>query len=464
MAFDFAGTDVVTRASVTPGDVVTWAAWVNFTTFNGFNAIFMHGGQVTTGAGRNRRGGLLLWFDSGNTNLYWTTGRETSQGDASITVSMSTATWYHVAVVYNYTTFAVKLYLNGQIVLDTTVSGSGAPTADGQTLYIGNTAINDASMTGKIQDLAVWSRALTNAEIIQVYSYGVKEIGTTGLYGYWRMRANPVADATDYSSNNRNGTNSGAASSADGPIPGSKAFVRAIGAPTATSQNQTISPDAPTCEIDDILYAVIYQNDNLSLTTVPADWAEVRAPVNNGTGMRASLYWKRAVAGDSGAGFTFGKSSDNNTLFYGYIFAVGGVKKTGDPHDTGSIPASVNTPAVDACTYPAYDPNATDVHVFFVGYYANDQTAAEPLVMSGTNPSPGQQVNIESSVGADASLFLLDGDNNGEAIASRNHGTSSATDAVSVGITFAVIPHVEPLPTSLPSVGHLRGMVPHLVR
>lgn len=216
MAFEILGTDVLTRTSMAPGDQVTWAAWVKFTAFNSFNTIFLHGGQVTSGGSRDRRGGLLIWNNSGEINLYWTTGRATSQGDAAIAVPTLTAgAWHHVAVAYDYTTFIAKIYLNGVKVFDGAVGGSGAATTDSRTLNVGNTAFTDSPLNGRMQHLAVWSRILTDTEIADIHTRTAIDGHETSLYGYWPFLPIPTSLPTDVSGNSRDLTNSGAASVVD---------------------------------------------------------------------------------------------------------------------------------------------------------------------------------------------------------------------------------------------------------
>lgn len=92
------------------------------------------------------------------------------------TTPLSTG-WYHGAVVYNGTT--LKVYLNG--VEDGTENYSAEPADGSGDAYIGgNTATH--IFNGKITEVAIFNRALTLAEIQDIYNYGlsgVQGVGTT---------------------------------------------------------------------------------------------------------------------------------------------------------------------------------------------------------------------------------------------------------------------------------------------
>ena len=449
MAFEFLGTDVATRASVTLGDEVTFAAWIKITSFNTFHPIFMHGGQIATGASRNRRGGLLIWRDGANSNLYWTTGRLTTQGDAAVTVTLDAGTWYHVAVTHNYATFTCQLYLNGVKVYDDVISGSGAVTPDTQTLHLGNNANVDSSLNGRMHGAAVWSRILTEAQIQEVYEGGALS-ESSNLYGYWRMWANPTADTADYSSNNRNATNSGGASVADDANAiGPKVVLVGVGATTATAQNQTASPTAPDYLTNDILVAVFHQNDNLVLSPPDGTWTAIKE-VNNTANQRCSIFWKRATADGAGQSFTFTKSADNNLLIFGLIFVLRGCRT-----DISPIAAAASHSAnasSDTVTYATYTPGAI-AHLIAIGLYNNDLTTAGAI--SGTNPSFANIADVESSVGADGSIFIYRGDSNGEATGSRSHSTTSTADAISIGVLVGFLPAQDVTGTAAITLGEL---------
>ena len=66
-----------------------------------------------------------------------------------------------------------ELFING--VNDTGWQGAGTPTDDLQAsaapLYLGSTDTPDNYYEGMIDELAIWNRSLTPAEILALYSY-----------------------------------------------------------------------------------------------------------------------------------------------------------------------------------------------------------------------------------------------------------------------------------------------------
>ena len=57
----------------------------------------------------------------------------------------------------------------------------------------------------------------------------------------------------------------------------------------------TLALVAPTLNVNDIIIAQIASQDNDAAATPDATWTIINE-LNNGTGLRSSLYWKRAVA------------------------------------------------------------------------------------------------------------------------------------------------------------------------
>jgi hypothetical protein len=89
-------------------------------------------------------------FTSGNTNLY---------GAAPMTANV----WTHVAATYDGTTLI--LYLNGNPVSSKAVAGS--LTVSGSPVSIGGTAAYGEFFTGRIDEVRIYNRALTQAQVQQ---------------------------------------------------------------------------------------------------------------------------------------------------------------------------------------------------------------------------------------------------------------------------------------------------------
>ncbi|PCG14153.1 MULTISPECIES: cadherin domain-containing protein [Sphingomonas] len=165
-ALDFAGNNssVATIGSLTFGESFTVAAKVNFDRAAGANeGIFRFGingaassaGQIFVS--RTNAGGLYFEIRDGTT--------ATAFGTATAGGLTAAGTWYDVAVTYQ--AGRMMIYLNGELVASTdhnvTLSSSTYSTN-----YLGRDWDASRALDGKIDDFAVFSTALTQAEIQQL--------------------------------------------------------------------------------------------------------------------------------------------------------------------------------------------------------------------------------------------------------------------------------------------------------
>ena len=90
-------------------------------------------------------------------------------------------TWYHVCVTKNGRN--IKLYLNGKKIIDCQARGAGPKNWRGANFYVGGSMTNLASFTGWVDELQIWSKTLSDAEVIESMK-GYKNI-PEGLDGYF---------------------------------------------------------------------------------------------------------------------------------------------------------------------------------------------------------------------------------------------------------------------------------------
>ena len=153
----FNGSDVGLPSGNTDYSV---SAWVNITTLADHRNIFTYGTRanyqsfgftvLTTG---------VLWCDIFN------------EGKGS-TTTISTGTLTHVAVTYTASTKTLQFYKNGTAIESATYTNTPNRVLTG-TSYIGIN--NDAStqkMLGQIDEVGMWSRVLSGAEITSLYNSG----------------------------------------------------------------------------------------------------------------------------------------------------------------------------------------------------------------------------------------------------------------------------------------------------
>jgi hypothetical protein len=83
--------------------------------------------------------------------------------------TLTVGTWYHLAVTISGTT--VTAYLNGASLGTTTSSGNGTG-ASGNETRLGSWIANSDYSSVYMDEVGIWSRALTSAEITQIYNGG----------------------------------------------------------------------------------------------------------------------------------------------------------------------------------------------------------------------------------------------------------------------------------------------------
>ncbi|HCA08594.1 endo-beta-N-acetylglucosaminidase H [Chryseobacterium sp.] len=112
---------------------------------------------------------------------------------ASVT-ALNANTWYHVAATYDGS--AMKIYING--VLDATKSQTGNVASNGafNVGYLYNTSRN---FNGKVDEVRVWKRALTQTEISQ--NMCNVTLPASSLAAYWKFNEGSGSSVQDTSGN-----------------------------------------------------------------------------------------------------------------------------------------------------------------------------------------------------------------------------------------------------------------------
>ena len=209
---------------------------------------------------------------------------------------------------------------------------------------------------------------------------------------------------------------------------------QAAGSIVVSSTVASINVVAPATAVNDIMLCLLFGKDNIDHTG-NAGFTELGTQNHNGTGETASIWWRRAQAGDSGATFAFTKATDNNIFFAGVIVTFRGALTSGNPFTNPGTPTTSDNASSDTVTYATFDPGIA-CHVVAVGFYNNDLTTVGTI--SGTNPTLTNRVDIETSTGADCSFFVFSGDSDGAATGARSHTTTSTNDATNQGWLFGI--------------------------
>lgn len=141
-----------------------------------------------------------------------------ASGGINTGVSMTTGTWYYVALTYDATGTPGKAYIAAEGGGSLALTGPHAFTALAGTLtsYIGNNGFNDG-LTGEIAYLRVWAAALTSTEL-EDERVSPTVVRTSNLTAHYKFDS---ASTTDDSGNGNTLTATGTPGSGTSPSLGS---------------------------------------------------------------------------------------------------------------------------------------------------------------------------------------------------------------------------------------------------
>jgi hypothetical protein len=143
-------------ASLDVGSSGTIAAWVRLDAINRWNSILAKG-NVNSSSATN------YGMEVTNTNRFSCLlgAGGTSSRTLTSSITATTGTFYHVACVWDGT--QLRLYING--VLNASVAQNLTPAVNTSPLYIGQFGGNVDRIRGVIDDVRIYGRALSEAEV-----------------------------------------------------------------------------------------------------------------------------------------------------------------------------------------------------------------------------------------------------------------------------------------------------------
>ncbi len=193
-----------------PTAAITVEAWVNaksFAAVQSGNSIFCkhRWDNFTYGYVLRAGGNGILSFNMagavGGTGVGW---KEVASNTGALTLD----TWYHVAATFDGAT--LLCYVNGVQSGSTAFSGT-INMSTGLVPRIGRLADTTWGQTrywnGMIDEVRVWNRALSQAEIQAGMNDHLDPAAQTGLVGYWRLNDGTGTFVTDLGSGNNPGSN-----------------------------------------------------------------------------------------------------------------------------------------------------------------------------------------------------------------------------------------------------------------
>ncbi|MFC1756465.1 LamG-like jellyroll fold domain-containing protein [Patescibacteria group bacterium] len=227
-ALEFDGAGDYVEFSAINHDDISVSLWFNRETADVVDTIW--GGWYWNSNVQLRQGHDLRFY-SGLTRLDWTLVTQDGGGTkTNLTTNYELGSgqfgnWYHAAVTYNSATGEQKLYVDGDLK-DTEYHAAGnviTPLTSYSTMRVGHSRINNGYFPGKIDEVRVYSRAISQNEVTELYSQGQAKINasqetklTDGLVGNWTFDGNHMdwsatgAEVLDQAgSNNGNASSSG---------------------------------------------------------------------------------------------------------------------------------------------------------------------------------------------------------------------------------------------------------------
>ncbi len=146
-------------------------------------------------------------FEAGTTNNgSWLTNGNINNGNisGSYTNPISNDLWYHFVAVFNPSNSIIKLYINGELAVSEPTSTSLINADNSNDLFFGvyqpeGAPSGSEFLIGKIDDIAIYNRALTQEEVTSLYQGSSTNNSNNGSVGINTTTPHPSAalDITD---------------------------------------------------------------------------------------------------------------------------------------------------------------------------------------------------------------------------------------------------------------------------
>nr|WP_314494385.1 LamG-like jellyroll fold domain-containing protein [uncultured Chryseobacterium sp.] len=141
-------------------------------------------------SGSNTSGNFIWLLQCDTTKTIFGTNKQGESWTWANGPNYSTTAWEHFTAVYNAQT--MQLYKNG-VLTATTANTYTNSTSAAMPFYIGR-AIGGGNIAASIDDVGIWSRVLTTAEINQLYSSSLSTHDIKAVKSDISIAPNPVSD------------------------------------------------------------------------------------------------------------------------------------------------------------------------------------------------------------------------------------------------------------------------------
>ena len=358
------------------------------------------------------------YFRGGGTNSYTTTKTTTN----AVFSNGSQSAYKHLVYTYN-SNGPDKLYVNGSSVSLTTNSGNQAALSNytnGGDLQIGAFAVQELSSgvsitngwDGKIDDLSIWSKALSSTEVSNLYNSGSGSslTGSSDLEGWWKMGEHSVPPVT----------HSGIATvsvavtaSADGTVPVTHSEAASIGVTILAAASGTALQThlgAASCQVNLSASAsasvstppAAFNNYSASFDgtddLVEADGFNANTLIGNGE-FTVSLWCKFDTLNNFDSIIYMGAKNSNTEYFQLRLRDVSGLK-----YQISSRAGNSGNATVEATTTPA---TGSWVHLAYTRSGTGNSTTAK-IYVNGTLEGTGTSGEFSALLGASSSDTITD--------------------------------------------------------
>lgn len=183
---------IADNASLSITGNLSISAWVNFSSTPSSGNYYAIVSKLN--GSPNYSYAFNLYNNAGTLSLYFqnsTNGTAVTQGLVAWTPT--TSTWYHISAVYTAAAGSVSFYVNG-VQQGSTQTGLGTSIFDSTSLFAIGFYDGGNYFDGSIDEVGIWSRALSADEVSQLYNSGIGNpyifTETPNLYGaisYWKL-------------------------------------------------------------------------------------------------------------------------------------------------------------------------------------------------------------------------------------------------------------------------------------
>jgi hypothetical protein len=218
LSFDGSGDSVtISEDASLVSSAFTYQAWINPAQANNTGA---HLRVISRGNDSGSQNRLIISHDPNETLQFGLFSDQSNGGRSEVVntdATLSTSAWTHVVITFG-TNGVGKIYLNGSADKSFDLTEDDASHVDSGGLRIGSDG-GQSVFNGKIDEVALWDEALTDAEVTALYNSGIglgadsnsgDYTSSSGLNGYWKMSEQTGNSVADSSTENNAGTISGA--------------------------------------------------------------------------------------------------------------------------------------------------------------------------------------------------------------------------------------------------------------